>query len=203
MIENNKFEFFRSPPLSILLVLVFQRQICASSMASTIRVCQRDVGHLTVNLFFSVLGKFIGSILMPWVWVMNNSNYWSCVWLPYFSDEKFIPFLDNKSLWHIGAEDDSESTIILDVTENDFAIGKITSFKQPPLLAGLDLKFLAGNLIDKEHFSWNILAASTDSKDTNVITPFTVYNDEFKSKPINSYQCQNSIIFISENSILL
>lgn len=88
-------------------------------------------------------------------------------------------------MWDIGSDDENESTIILDVTENNFAISVKTSFKQPSVLTVLDVTFpiLAENMFDKKQFSWNILTHSTNSdNNTNVITPFTVYNDAFKSE---------------------
>ncbi|KAK7602184.1 hypothetical protein V9T40_009625 [Parthenolecanium corni] len=90
--------------------------------------------------------------------------------------------IDNKSLWDIGSGNENESTIILDVTENYFAISKITSFKQPSVLAGLNItSAILADKFDKKHFSWNILTQSPNFNDSNIITPFTVYNEEFKN----------------------
>lgn len=88
---------------------------------------------------------------------------------------------DNQNLWDIGSNDENESTIVLDLTENFFAVGKITSFKQPSVLASVSLAVLLENAFDKRS-SWNSLTDSTNLNNTNVIVPFTVYNEECESK---------------------
>lgn len=46
---------------------------------------------------------------------------------------------DDGTIWDIGSKNEDESTIILDVSEDDYALCNTTSFKQPAVLSSLHI----------------------------------------------------------------
>ncbi|XP_065206141.1 acylamino-acid-releasing enzyme-like [Planococcus citri] len=116
---------------------------------------------------------------------LNGSYVFSC----WTSDSKYLLFstdqkyrtstyavnIENGKIWDIGYEKENESTILLNVSEDDYALVNITSFKRSSTLVSLHIPSLTGGHSNESLFSFLIPAVTVSDK--NIISNFTVRSD--------------------------
>ncbi|XP_065201049.1 acylamino-acid-releasing enzyme-like isoform X2 [Planococcus citri] len=93
--------------------------------------------------------------------------------------------IENGNIWDIGSKNEDESTIVLDVSEDDYALLNATSFKQPPTLSSLHIPSAISNSSDGPLLT--TLTEQSSIFDKNIISRFTFPNEITKENCFATY----------------
>lgn len=114
---------------------------------------------------------------------------------------KITHILDDGTIWDISSKNEEESTILLDVSEDDYALFHTTSFKQPSVLSSLHIPSAICNSSDEPLFV--PLTKPYDISDKNLIENFVVHNESSKSGKEYGFALQLYIYWIFVKNCLI
>lgn len=100
---------------------------------------------------------------VPLIFNYSRIDYWLSIILVFVSTE-------DGCLWDIGSTDESESTSVMDVSENDFVVCSKSSFSKSAALAWLHIPSTVTSLSDAQ---WNCITQHNIT-DTSIISRFDV-----------------------------